>query len=167
MSESYGALGINAARRKAKTKGGPLDRVAAAAALRGMSYGYYVAAGCPDLKPEETVKTEAKKKAGTKEMTCIICGKKFLGYKKTQRYCSDECKATGNRKTARERMSRLKGMEEPIGMDENGNHIYRRQCIHCGKIFLTDRMLRVYCDDSCKHAEQMERQRRQREAMRK
>lgn len=51
-----------------------------------------------NIVPEER---NAKRRVGTQEMSCKICGTSFLGYR-NQRYCSDACRVEGVRAIMRE-----------------------------------------------------------------
>lgn len=55
--------------------------------------------------------------------TCPVCGK-VLDNKLRRKWCSDECKY--KKKT------------------------YKKECVHCGRVFSTDNQRRLYCSSECR-----------------
>ncbi len=63
-------------------------------------------------------------------MVCQVCGKEFIPYRSSQKYCSKECqqKARNAKRSPK----------------------YMRNCLFCGKEFVTGRSDQVYCCKGCK-----------------
>ena len=82
------------------------------------------------------------------EYCCSWCGKKFLR-KTCEIYCSDECRAAGEkaRKRAWSRTNYWKNDEPPIV-----DGLYQRTCIQCGKTFLSEDYRPRICSEECRRA---------------
>ena len=75
---------------------------------------------------------------------CGVCGKAFevnekIKTEKRRKYCSEECAQT--EKTNRIRAYRKAHQKPPKNVE----------CVICGKIFLTNRSLKVTCSPECQH----------------
>ncbi len=65
--------------------------------------------------------------------TCLVCGRKFVPYRSTQKYCSDKCRAK-----AIERFHARKK-----------NEAVERVCPTCGRTFTTTLSHKLYCSNEC------------------
>lgn len=63
---------------------------------------------------------------------CPICGKLFLRSRRTQLYCSTECRNKRN--------------EEAY---KKGRQVYAKKCLWCGKVFTTMDSRKVYHSHGC------------------
>ena len=69
-----------------------------------------------------------------KELTCMICGKHFVG-NPNSKYCSEDCKLSASRK----RYAELSEENRQTG----------RECVVCGKTFYPEHKGRKTCSDEC------------------
>ena len=80
-----------------------------------------------------------------KERTCLICGRtyvKVIGVS-FAKYCSEECRAEGNRLQGKIRYKRTYKPKE--------NNYYVKHCVICGKEFSSPQSTAKYCSNKCRN----------------
>lgn len=78
-------------------------------------------------------------------LTCVICGKKFIGASKSGKYCSSTCKQIGLKRVQAEWREKRKITLKPI------------KCKACGKKFTPINARSAYCSRSCYENEKRKR----------
>lgn len=112
---------------------------------------YFCSYGCM-RKAQKMAERFKKEKAPQK--VCESCGRTFVSYHGTARFCSIGCRydAQGKKANAK-RVERQSAGGLDTWRDDEGRICHHMACQSCGKIFVSHATNRKFCSDACREAE--------------